>query len=101
MADLPTSNEHRLLQVFISPRGAGVFETYIHLGTSDLHCTCPGYRLRRHCKHVEFVGERIHEEGGYGISLVSKNAPDLTPEIASDPERFREWVIDNMRVLVL
>lgn len=105
MLDLRTSSEHRLLQVFLSARGRGIFEVYLHLRTQELSCTCPGSRRRLgrdKCMHTDFVQQRIAEShGGYGVQVQDYTQATITEEVAQDPVRFRAWVLQHARVEVL
>lgn len=92
--DPRTSQDYRLIQVFVSMNG--VFETYIALGQNKFACTCPGFRARSWCKHCEFITGRAKD--GYALELIPNHAP-LTDEVSQDAEQFRSWVIRNTKVV--
>ena len=94
--------EYRLLQLFLgrSPDRAQVFEVYLHMPSDTMHCTCPGFRLRRECKHASFVEGQVDLQGGY-IAAIMREDAQLTPELMNDPTEFRRWLYDNGRVLML
>lgn len=97
MTDLRTSDQHRLIQVFLS--GNGVFEVYIHVTYKNFSCTCPGFRARMVCKHTAHVRQR-YEAGGGSYPTRLRNGAAPVAELG-DPVKFRQWVIDNARVEVL
>jgi hypothetical protein len=99
---LSADPEYRLLQIFLgkSAEQAQVFEVYMHLPSDRLVCSCPGYRLRRECKHATWVSDQVDLHGGY-IAAIMREDASLTQELMQDPAAFRRWLYDNGRVLML
>lgn len=78
----------RLLQVFLSRTGHGVYEVSIALGTRLLTCTCPGFAQRKKCKHVDWVAERLGPEGEY-LVVVPQGALELLAAAKDDTKAWR------------
>lgn len=94
--------EFRLLQIFLgrSVEAPQVFEVYLHIESDTLRCTCPGFVLRRECKHSAWVAGQVELHGGY-IAAIMRSDAAMTPEVLEDPTAFRRWLYDNGRVLML
>ena len=99
MINLRTSEDHRLIQVFVSENG--VFEVYIHVELKAFACTCPGYQARCSCKHQRHVRERYEAEQGCYPARLRKGAKPKDTLRLDDNEAWREWIIDNALVEVL
>ena len=97
--DIRRSPAHRLLQVYVS--GNGVFEVYVNMKTKRYHCTCPGFRARRWCKHCEAVAQKyLAAGGGFSVSVCDGATP-LDDEIMLDAVKFRDWIIHYAKVETL
>jgi hypothetical protein len=93
--------DYRLLQVFLSPTARGIFEVSAN-ALGKLHCTCPGYRVRLRCKHLEYVVERLIRNGGeYSLIVPAGLDADFCAEAMRDPDTFREFVLRYGSVEVL
>lgn len=94
--------EFRLIQIFLgkSEDEARVYEVYLHISTDTFRCTCPGFKLRRCCKHTLWVERQVEEQGGY-IAAVMVSHAEMTRDVFEDPIAFRQWLYDNGRVLML
>lgn len=96
------TDDLRLLQVFLSREGRGVYETYVSLEDETLSCTCPGFSLRRKCKHTDFIQGRITDTGTYAIEVTTGKLPvGSLPDAIGKPETFRKWVLENGKVEVI
>lgn len=88
----------RLIQVFMSKRSLRLIRVHMHTLTRELVCDCPGtearHRIRRGpCDHIRYVRNKIETcDGAYPIEH-SPAAPPLTPEIVSNVDAFREWML--------
>lgn len=93
---------YRLIQIFLgkSEDKAQVYEVYLRISADTFHCTCPGYKLRRYCKHTAWVEAQVEAQGGYIAAVMVPNA-EMTHEVFHDPVAFRQWLYDNGRVLML
>lgn len=105
MIDLQTSPEHRLVRVFLSRNEPVTFEVYADVSSSLLEyaCTCPGFGVRRTCKHVEHVKAMDTEAGHAAVLLEADHRidPEEALEALADPVMFRAWVLRWGRVAVL
>jgi hypothetical protein len=63
-------------------------------------CTCPGFKTRKKCKHVEYVKQRWDEEDGYVVPFSSTTRIPQPEDIAS-PEAWRMFLLENAPVVVL
>ena len=91
------SGDWRMVQVFMSRHGYRIFEMYFNGRTSDLRCTCPGFRLRGDCKHARYLRGDGDESEAYRIALDRQP----TSKVINDPEAFRLWVLHYGRPVVL
>jgi hypothetical protein len=98
---MTTKDDYRLLQVFLSSTMRGVFEVAIN-GLGHLRCTCPGFRVRNVCKHLEFVADRLVRSGGeYTIAVPVGIGANACIEAAQSEETFRQFVLHYGAVEVL
>jgi hypothetical protein len=99
--DVRTSESYRLIQVFLSAEGRGIFETYVSTDDNAMVCTCPGFYYRQHCKHTEYIEDTIKSTPGntYNVQVVTPNGGDF-PDVDTAAE-FRAWMLDHCRVVVL
>ena len=101
--DVRTSEEFRLIQVFLSAEGRGVFETYVSTVENEMACTCPGFYYRRFCKHTEFISNTIKTTPGntYNVTITDDGDMDAMPSFDAPALDFRRWMLDSARVIVL
>lgn len=85
---------------YISPEMA-VFEVAYdseHTETEGLWCSCPGFTVRKDCRHVDITKQSITKE-----ALLSRDEKsidwDNIPSMSS--QDFRYFIIQNMRIEVL
>ncbi len=66
-----SDSKWRLLQVFLSSgKEPAVFEVEFHTVEGSLRCTCPGFRVRKRCVHVDDVQAVLDVNGGeYPLEL--------------------------------
>lgn len=96
--NLRTNPNYRLLRVFLSENG--VFEVYVNIPGKIFACTCPGFRARKDCKHVNAVAKKVRESNGFGLTIADGAEPPSDYTMA-DAARFRDWVIHNAKVETL
>lgn len=98
------NGEFRLIQVFLSYKagvpGPGIFEVSGN-EEQEFKCTCPGYNVRRLCKHIRFVQERITSNGGtYPLELSTKATNEEASKAMDSPEAFRDFVLKYGKIEV-
>ncbi len=96
--------DYRLIQVFLSSKagtsGPGIFEVS---GDEDQNftCTCPGYKVKRTCRHIRFVKDRIKVNGGTYPIPVNPDVPESEIKKAlSSSEQFREFLLKHGKIEV-
>lgn len=86
----------RLIQVFLANSktpGPGIYEVLAD-NDSNLHCTCPGFKGRKSCKHTKFVQSRIDSNSGtYPLEISSRATEDDADKAKQSNKDFREFVI--------
>lgn len=99
-----SDKEYRLIQVFLSQRsgtpGPGIFEVS---GTDDQHfkCTCPGYEVRSHCRHIRHVQQKIADNGGtYPLELSTKATNEEAQKAMTSNDEFRKFILKYGRIEV-
>ena len=97
-------NGFRLIQVFLSGKagmsGPGIFEVSGDENQSFI-CTCPGYAVKRNCRHVRFVKERIKVNGGVYPLQVNPDVPESAiKEALKSSEEFREFLLKHGKIEV-
>lgn len=96
--------DFRLIQVFLSSKagisGPGIFEVS---GDEEQNfvCTCPGYKVKKTCRHVRFVKEKIKINHGVYPLEVSPEVPEseIKKALASS-ESFREFLLKHGKIEV-
>lgn len=87
---------NRLVQVFLSQSqtpGPGIFEVSAN-GIGTLSCTCPGYNVRKSCKHTKFVQTRIdNNNGSYPLEISSRATKEDALKAKESNDEFRDFVI--------
>lgn len=97
--DLDT-DQWRTVQVFLSPKGSGIYEVELTMDGIRSRCNCPTFRSRAACRHVVFVSSRM-DNGFYPIMVhPSARDEDLTDHV-SDRERFRRFVLKYAKIEVV
>lgn len=95
---------YRLLQVFLSSKaglaGPGVFEVS---GNQDANfiCTCPGFKVKRTCRHIRFVKEKVRVNNGTYPLQISPEIPESQViEALKSSEGFREFLLKHGKIEV-
>jgi hypothetical protein len=90
------------LQLFMAAKGnePRIFEVSFRPIARELRCDCPGFALRRKCRHAGYVQSCIDMSGGgYCPPMVGRAG--LTQDVKLDAEKYREWFYSNTGVLML
>lgn len=97
-------NGFRLIQVFLSSKagmsGPAIFEVS---GDEDQNfvCTCPGYKVKKTCRHVRFVKEKIKVNNGIYPLQVSPEVPESEIRQAlKSSDKFREFLLKHGKIEV-
>lgn len=95
----------RLVQVFLSMKpgtqGPAVFEVNAD-EDKNLICNCPGFVVRKSCKHSRLVQERIAgNHGVYPFKFVTKVGITEIEEAMKSEKTFRDLIIKTTKVEVL
>ena len=89
--------EWKTIKFFLSTDGVDEVEAS---NTKALRCTCNGFKLRSHCKHVEWC-TGILKEGTFPVEI-SKYTPKDEIELAkTSHEAFRNLLIRWGKIEVL
>lgn len=93
-------NEWRTVQVFLSPKGSGIYEVELTMDGEEARCNCPTFKSRRNCRHVKFVRAKM-EDGSYPIMVhPSAREEDLADHVG-DRDRFRRFVLKYAKIEVV
>lgn len=84
--------EWRVVQVFLSPKGSGVYEVELTTDGSDVRCNCQSYVRRNSCRHVKFVTSKM-TDGTYPIQVHHSARDEDLAEHITDPAKFRDFII--------
>ena len=94
----------RLIQVFLSskagPSGPSIFEVS---GDDSFNfvCTCPGYAVRKTCRHITFVKARLEANNGkYPLEIPPTVSQDDIKKAMSSSETFREFLLKHGKIEV-
>lgn len=89
-----------IAQIFLSD--TGVHEVYVHHSSQKLRCNCSGYSTRSNCKHTRFVQTRMKENGGiYPVEISNKISRDKSEAASTDPEAFRELLVNYGKIEIV
>lgn len=94
----------RLIQVFLSSKagasGPGIFEVSGD-ENQNFRCTCPGYAVRRTCRHVRFIKDKIKLNGGIYPLQLNPDVPESEVNQAlKSSEEFREFLLKHGKIEV-
>jgi hypothetical protein len=90
----------KAMQLFLSE--TGVHEVEVNSSSLKLRCNCGGFSLRKSCKHIRFVKNRMDDNDGVYPTEISKKASNLEAVIANqDPESFRKLLVTYGKIEVL
>lgn len=90
----------RTVQVFLSPKGSGIFEVELTTDGTSVRCNCPTYKSRQTCRHVKFVLSKM-EGGTYPITVHSSARDEDISEFAEDPAAFRRFIVKYGKIEVV
>lgn len=93
--------EWRVVQIFLSPKGAGIFEVEMTTDGSDVRCNCPTFKSRSTCRHARWVLGKIDETGVFPVMVLSSASEIDIAEQMSDPEAFRDFIIKYGKIEVV
>ncbi len=90
----------RTVQIFLSPKGSGIYEVELTTDGKSVRCNCPTYKSRRNCRHVRFVQSRM-DNGFYPILVHPDARSEDLSEHVHDRERFRRFVVKYAKIEVV
>lgn len=96
LENIGNNEEFRIMQVFMGHKGS-IYETYAHLGTGALYCTCPGYEARKICKHTEYISN-VQEEQGVFTMRHGSGEPEEILKAFETAAGFRLWMLENSEI---
>lgn len=98
---LNMTSEWRTVQFFVSAKG--VHEVSLETSRkTKVRCDCPDFKKLYPCSHANYVRKNIVKVGDervYSISIPEDIDDDYATLALSDPDLFREFVINHGRVL--
>lgn len=94
------SEDWRTVQVFLSPKGSGIYEVEMTLDGEQVRCNCQTYVRRRNCRHVKFVLSKM-EDGTYPILVHPSARDEDLADHVQDRERFRHFVLKYAKIEVV
>lgn len=94
----------RLIQVFLSQQegapGPNIFEVSTDK-EKHLECNCPGFVVKKICKHVKLVGARIELHGGvYPFEFADTVTTSQITAAMKTEQQFRDFIIKYGKVEV-
>jgi hypothetical protein len=94
-------DEWRTVQVFLSPKGTGIYEVEMTMDATEIRCNCPTYKSRMRCRHVKFVESKIDESGAYPIFVHPSARDEDLADHVTDRDRFRKFVLKYAKIEVV
>jgi uncharacterized Zn finger protein len=94
--DIRTDDAYRLMQIFMGHTGY-TYETYAHLDSGELSCTCPGFIARKICKHCAYIANVQDQEGVFTMRHSAED-PDEILKAFEHGSTFRAWMLENSEV---
>jgi uncharacterized Zn finger protein len=88
------------VQVFLSPKGSGIYEVELTTDGNEVRCNCPTYKSRRDCRHVKFVLARM-DGGAYPIQVHPSARDEDLDEHLNNPEAFRRFIVKYGKIEVV
>lgn len=93
--------EWRTVQIFLSPKGSGIYEVELTMDGRATRCNCPTFKSRNICRHVTFVENRMGESGYYPILVHPSARDEDLAEHVEDPDKFRKFVLKYAKIEVV
>ena len=93
-------SQWRTVQVFLSPKGSGIYEVELTTDGAQIRCNCLTYKTRHACRHVKFVQSKM-ENGTYPIQVHQSAREEDMASYASDPEAFRRFIVKYGKIEVV
>ena len=94
-------DDWRTVQMFLSPKGSGIYEVEMTLDASQIRCNCRTYKSRMKCRHVAFVQSKIDESGAYPIMVHPSARDEDLADHVGDRDRFRRFVLKYAKIEVV
>jgi ribosomal protein L24E len=94
-------SDWRVVQIFLSPKGAGIFEVEMTTDGTSVRCNCPTFKSRRNCRHVRWVQAKMADTGVYPVMVLSSASDVDIAEQMTDPEAFRDFIIRYGKIEVV
>lgn len=91
------------VQMFLSSgQEPAVYEVEFHTVDSALRCSCPGFGVRKTCKHVRDVQAVMDANGGdLPLRMFRQVSREQARELAQDPSRMREIAVRHGEIKVV
>lgn len=93
----------RLIQVFLGASknpGPGVYEVSTD-NHGNLYCTCRDFMVRKKCKHVAFVKNRIdNNNGNYPLEILSRATQEEAEQAKLSNDDYRRFIIKYGKIEV-
>lgn len=94
----------RLIQVFLAKHENGPGPNIFEVSTNkakDLECNCPGFVVKKECKHARLVLERIESNGGvYPFDFAETITSSQIVTAMKTEQSFRDFIIKYGKVEV-
>lgn len=95
------AKDWRVVQIFLSPKGAGIFEVEMTTDAAHVRCNCPTFKSRASCRHQRWVQARTDDSGVFPVMVLASAADVDISEHMDDPKAFREFIIKYGRIEVV
>lgn len=95
------SSDWRMVQVFLSHKGSGIYEVELTMDGKNTRCNCPTFKSRHTCRHVTFVQARMDGNGFYPILVHPSARDEDLAEQVEDKDRFRKFVLKYAKIEVV
>lgn len=95
MSERKSESNWRTVQAYLSTGSEpAIFEVDFHTVEGTVRCSCPGFRVRKRCKHAAEVSDVIEQNNGeYPLELARTVTREQEREALRDARTWRTLVL--------